>query len=88
MRQSNALLTERNQLVIKRAAATNEANKVLTTRLSTVERERDAVRSLVNVERQKTSDLTQMMEVTRSQLLHKDLQLGRFVFWVYESVFE
>jgi hypothetical protein len=46
--------------VIKRAAAAAEANKVLTTRLSTVKRERDAVRSMINVERQKTVDLSQV----------------------------
>jgi chromosome segregation ATPase len=60
LRQSNTLLTERMQLVIKRAAAATEANKVLSTRLSTVERERDAVRSLISVERQRSSDLSQV----------------------------
>ena len=77
LRQSNGMLTERMQLVIKRAASATDANKVLSTRLSAVERERDAVRAMIGLERQKASDMSQIVEVARSQLIDKDLMLNR-----------
>jgi hypothetical protein len=57
LQQNNVLLGERVSLIIKRAGAATEANKLLTSRLGSVERERDAVRALVGIERQRASEM-------------------------------
>eukprot|EP01033_Poteriospumella_lacustris_P009398 gene9398-6729_t len=75
--QNNALLNERNAVIMKRASAANEANKVLTSRLSTVEKERDALRALIEVERQRALDMTKVAEAARIEAATKDIQLQR-----------
>lgn len=72
LRQSNALLNERVQLVVRRAAAASDSTKVLSSRLSSVERERDAVRALMSLERQKSSDLAQVVQLCHSDILLTD----------------
>lgn len=76
LRQTNAMLNERVQLAIKRAAAATDANKIVAARLSSVERERDAVRALISTERQRATDMSHVLEATREQLMHRDLQVG------------
>jgi chromosome segregation ATPase len=75
--QNNALLNDRNAVIMKRASAANEANKVLTSRLSGVEKERDALRALIEVERQRSMDMTKIAETARIEAATKDIQLQR-----------
>ena len=77
MRQTNSMLNERVQMVLKRATAAADANKILSSRLLSVERERDAMRALVGVERQKSTEMGQLAEAARVQAATKDLQLQR-----------
>lgn len=71
------MLNERLSIIMKRAAASGEANKVLTSRLSTIERERDAARSVIDLERQRNSDMTKVVEAARVEAATKDIQLQR-----------
>ncbi len=77
LRQTNAMLNERVQMVIKRATAAADANKILSSRLLSTERERDAMRSLVSVERQKSTDLSSLVEAARVTAATKDIQLQK-----------
>lgn len=77
LRQTNTMLNERVQMVIKRATTAADANKVLSTRLSSVERERDAVRALVNAERQRAEDYGTIAETARAQVATRELELDR-----------
>jgi hypothetical protein len=78
LRQSNAMLNERINMIIKRAGAATEANKLLTGRLGTVERERDAVRALVGIERQRANELGHVAEAARVEAATKELQIQRY----------
>jgi len=69
LRQTNEALNERVKMVVRRATAAADANKVLSSRLASVERERDAVRALVSVERQRAEDLSSMTEIQRTQIM-------------------
>lgn len=71
------MLNERLSIIMKRAAASGEANKVLTSRLSTIERERDAARSVIDLERQRNADMTKVVEAARVEAATKDIQLQR-----------
>lgn len=71
------MLNERINMIIRRAGAATEANKLLTGRLGAVERERDAVRALVGVERQRTADLAHVAEAARVEAAAKDMHLQR-----------
>jgi hypothetical protein len=71
------MLNERINMIIKRAGAATEANKMLTGRLSAVERERDAVRALVGIERQRASDLGHIAEAARVDAATKELHIQR-----------
>jgi hypothetical protein len=71
------MLNERLTIVMKRAAASAEMNKVLTTRLGTVEKERDAMRAIVEVERQRAADMMKVAEVARIDASTKDIQMQR-----------
>ena len=77
LRQTNVMLNERVQMVIKRATSASDANKVLTSRLSSVERERDAVRALVNAERQRAEDYGTIVETARAQVAKREVELQR-----------
>lgn len=77
LRQTNAMLNERISLIISRATAATDANKALQTRLTAVERERDAVRSLMGIERQRAAEMGQVAEAARSQAVAKEIQLQR-----------
>lgn len=79
MRQSNVVLNERVQMVMKRAAAAADANKVLSSRLASVERERNATRALVSTERQRAEDMISVAEVARAQVASREVQLQRCV---------
>ena len=85
MKQTNALLNERLAIIMKRAAASNEANKVLTSRLSSVERERDAIRAIVEVERQRAQDMMKIAEVARIDAATKDLHIQRLRTELHEE---
>lgn len=71
------MLNERLSILMKRATAAADANKVLTTRLSSVERERDAYRSIIEMERQKTQEMTKIAEIAKIETASKELQLQR-----------
>ena len=77
LRQTNTMLNERVQMVIKRATSAADANKVLSTRLSSVERERDAVRALVNAERQRAEDYGSIVETARAQIASRELEMDK-----------
>mmetsp|Transcript_2324 Transcript_2324/g.3663 ORF Transcript_2324/g.3663 Transcript_2324/m.3663 type:complete len:1405 (+) Transcript_2324:94-4308(+) len=77
LKQSNVMLNERVNMIIKRAGAATDANKLLTSRLGSVERERDAVRALVGLERQRASEMGHIAETARAQAATKELQIQR-----------
>ena len=77
LKQNNVMLNERINMIIKRAGAATEANKLLTGRLGTVERERDAVRALVGIERQRAADMGHLAESARAESASKELHLQR-----------
>ena len=79
LKQNNVMLNERVNMILKRAGAATEANKLLTSRLSSVERERDAVRTLVGIERQRATDLSHIAESARVEAATKELHIQRFV---------
>ncbi len=72
------MLNERLTIVMKRATAVTEANKVLTTRVSSVERERDTLRSVIDMERQKAHDMMKIAETARIDAASKEIQLQRY----------
>jgi hypothetical protein len=77
LKQSNAVLNDRISSIVKRSTAANEANRVLTSRLSAAERERDSLRSLVEVERQRAADMLKVAEAARIEAVTRDIQLQR-----------
>jgi hypothetical protein len=88
LRGTNAMLEERVQLVIQRAASAHDATKVLTARLASVERERDAVRAMINVERyvRKHSHLLcHFLCVITYERVHRLFRFPRlrYLFWSY-----
>ena len=74
---SNGLLNERLQHLMKRVNATGESNKILNSRLISVERERDALARLIGMERQKALDMSKVVESVRYQMADKDLELQK-----------
>lgn len=74
---SNAMLNERVQMVMKRAAGAADANKVLSSRLAAVERERDASRARSSAERQRAEDYGTLAEVARAQIATREAQIQR-----------
>jgi len=70
LRQTNLMLNERVQMIIKRASSATDANRLLSQRLAGIERERDAMRSIVNSERQRVTELEQLTEAARTQTAH------------------
>ena len=79
LKQSNVMLNERINMIIKRAGAATDANKMLTSRLGSVERERDAVRAMVGIERQRASELSHVAEAARVDAATKELHIQRYV---------
>jgi transcription elongation factor len=71
------LLNERINMIIRRAGAATEANKLLTGRLGAVERERDAVRALVGIERQRAADMTHVAEAARVEAATREMHIQR-----------
>jgi regulator of replication initiation timing len=78
-RSQNAMLTERVAALLKRAAAASDASKVMSARLAAVERERDAMRSVATMERQKASELGAVVEISRAQAATASAQLNRYI---------
>lgn len=76
-RAQNNMLTERVAALLKRAAAAADATKVMSTRLAAVERERDAMRALAGMERQKATELSSVVEISRAQAATASAQLNR-----------
>ena len=76
---ANAMLNERVQMVMKRAAGAADANKVLSSRLAAVERERDASRAMISTERQRAEDMVSVAEVARSQVAAREAQMQRYI---------
>jgi hypothetical protein len=71
------MLNERLSVIMKRASAATDANKILTTRLGSLERERDALRSLINMERTKTADMLKIAEMAKLEATNKDIRIQR-----------
>lgn len=78
-RTQNSMLTERVAALLKRAASASDATKVMSSRLAAVERERDAMRSLAAMERQKASELGSVVEISRAQAATASAQLNRYM---------
>ena len=74
------MLNERVQMVIKRATAAADANKVLSSRLASVERERDINRALMGTERQQKEEMISVAEAARAQVASREVQLQRYEF--------
>ena len=72
------MLNERVQMVIKRATAAADANKVLSSRLASVERERDINRALMGTERQQKEEMISVAEAARAQVASREVQLQRY----------
>lgn len=72
-RQTNAMLNERLTILMKRATAATESNKVLTSRLGSIERERDGLRSLIDLEREKCRDLMKIAEMAKMEAVSKEM---------------
>jgi hypothetical protein len=77
LNEANKMLHERVTMLLKRATAASDSSKVLSTRLAAVERERDAMRAVAGLERQKASDLTSVVELSRAQAATANAQLNR-----------
>ena len=75
LRQTNLMLNERVQMIIKRASAATEANRLLSSRLSSIEGERDAMRSVVSSERQKAADYEQIAQAARTEIALKESRI-------------
>ena len=60
------MLDERIQVVMKRASAAADANKILSAQLHSVQVERDAMRALVGVERNRANDQTAVAAAARA----------------------
>jgi hypothetical protein len=59
------MLTERIELLIKRSTNAIDNNKLLVHKCSAIERERDALRTLIAAEKQRTSDMQTMLHSGR-----------------------
>lgn len=60
------MLDERIQVVMKRASAAADANKILSAQLHSIQVERDAMRALVGVERNRANDQTAVAAAARA----------------------
>jgi len=65
-RQTKNMLDERIQVVMKRASAAADANKILSAQLHSIQVERDAMRALVGVERNRANDQTAVAAAARA----------------------
>jgi len=77
LRQLNGLLAQRVSSAVQRAASANESSALLAARLATAERERDAARALVDIERRRAGQMVHVAEAARVQAASKDIQLQR-----------
>jgi hypothetical protein len=68
LRQTNAMLNERVQAVIRRAGEAAEANKLLAAKLQGAERERDAGRAAAGAERHRSAEMGRVAEAARAQV--------------------
>lgn len=76
-KQSNAMLNERLAILLKRATAATDSNKVLTSRLGSLERERDTLRGLLDLERHKVQEVMKVAEATKMEAVQKEMELKR-----------
>lgn len=88
LRQTNKVLNDRTQLLLKRISDFSESNNILTTRLSSLEREKDTIHKLLENERHKNSDLSKVIEVIRAQLAGKDVATRKFVMSIILPILE
>lgn len=65
------------QMLMKRVSDLSESGKVMSSRIVTYERERDALQHTLGVEKQKSFDMTRLVENARSQLAAKENELNR-----------
>ena len=76
LRQTNVMLKERVEMVVKRATHAADANKILSSRLASVERERDAVGPSSRRAAQERG-VRDPIEGARAQVAQKELQIAR-----------
>jgi len=76
LRQTNNYLNERVQMIIKRASAATDANKLLSARLGSLERENDAMRAVVSAERQRSTDMETVAATARGQTALRESQMA------------
>lgn len=65
IKQSNTMLNERLQLLIKRSTNAIDNNKLLVHKLTGIESERDALRTLISREKQRSVDLESLLHSSR-----------------------
>lgn len=68
---------DRIAMLIKRATIATDSSKKLSSQLTAAERERDAMKALLAIERQRATEMTQVAENARAQLASKEIQLQR-----------
>lgn len=71
------MLNERLTIVMKRASSAQENSKVLTARLGSVERERDGLRAVLEMERQRALDMSKLAETARIEAATKEIHIQR-----------
>ena len=77
MRTTNSVLNERIQTIIQRATSASDGQQLLSSRLKAVERERDAVRTVVAAERQRAAEMERIAETARAQSAATEVQLQK-----------
>eukprot|EP01035_Chromulina_nebulosa_P019558 gene19558-25458_t len=68
LRQTNVMLNDRQQHLLNRVNELIDSSKVLSTRVTSLERERDALSKLLTTERQRSADMTKLVESVRAQM--------------------
>ena len=76
LRKTNSHLNERVQMAFKRAASATDANKLLSARLGSLERENNAMRAVVSSERQRSTDLETVAQTARTQAALQERRLA------------
>lgn len=67
LKQTISTLQQRSATLVSRAASATDTNKILQARISALERERDSVRNVLEGERKRSSDLAQVIMISRSK---------------------
>lgn len=77
LRQANSMLNERLQFLMKRIESLTDSNKVISNKNTILETERESYARQLIMEKQKSTEMGQVIQVVRSQMADKDIQLQR-----------